>query len=120
MMKNKLNWISTTSSDDKYLYLTIMRDLKDYCARGYCEVDIALYHFIELPQSLIKRILPTLASAKLVKHFIIDWADYDSVHRFYRMMIAIIVELNHVNFNTNAFNDAINEFTQYLDKKGRR
>lgn len=117
MMMNKLNWNTTNCDDDRVLYLTVMRDLKKYCARGYCEIEITLYHFVALPQSYIKRTLPTLASAKIVRHFIIDWSDYTSVHRFLRMMIAIICDLNDANFNSLAFNAAIDEFAQYLIKK---
>ena len=116
---NKLNWNTTQSNDDRYLYLTIMRDLKQYCARGYCEVEITLYRFVALPQSYIKRILPTLTSAEIIGHVIVDWACYESVHRFLRMMTAIVVEMNHVAFDQKAFNDAIEEFTQYLKYKKR-
>ena len=41
-MMNQLNWNTTQSNDIRYLYLTIMRDLRQYCERGYCETEICL------------------------------------------------------------------------------
>lgn len=34
----RMNWKTTQATDEKYVYLTVMRDIKQYCASGYCEV----------------------------------------------------------------------------------
>lgn len=103
---NNLNWLNAPETDDVHLYLRVMRDLKSYCKRGYCEIDIAIINFVQLPKTLILRMLPTLVSSRVAKRFVIDWNDRESMHRFFRVMLAIICELNHQQFNNKAFNDA--------------
>lgn len=114
-MKNKLNWITTEADDDKYLYLTIMRDMKSYCAKGYCEIDIALYTFCELPNTLIKRMLMTI-KFNVSQPIIIDWGSFSSINRLMRIFITILCEINHANFNARAFLEAIQIFTQNISK----
>ena len=103
-MMNQLNWNTTESHDVRYLYLTIMRDLRKYCERGYCETEICLYHFVSLPNSLIKRLLNKLPQHRRIAHIIIDWSDYASVHRFMRVMVAIVSQINSCPFDSKAFN----------------
>ncbi|MCR4914355.1 MAG: hypothetical protein K6A96_01175 [Prevotella sp.] len=118
-MMNQLNWNTTESHDVRYLYLTIMRDLRKYCERGYCETEICLYHFVALPNSLIKRLLNKLPQHRRIAHIIIDWSDYASVHRFMRVMVAIVSQINSSPFDSKAFNEAFEEFAQYITK-GKR
>ena len=115
-MMNQLNWNTTKSHDQRYLYLTIMRDLKQYCGRGYCETEICLYHFVALPNSLIKRLLNKLPLNIRIAHIIIDWSDYTSVHRFMRLMIAMVSQINNCPFDNKAFHAAFEEFAQYITK----
>ena len=118
-MMNQLNWNTTESHDTRYLYLTMMRDLRKYCERGYCETEICLYHFVALPNSLIKRLLGNLPQNVKTAHVIIDWSDYTSVHRFMRLMVAIVSQINNCPFDSKAFNEAFEEFSQYITK-GKR
>lgn len=109
--------MTTKSNDDRYLYLTIMRDLREYCAKGYCDVEICLFHFLELPASLVKRMLSDSPTSKQVGHMIIDWCNSNSVHTFMYKFIKIVTELNHVPMNIVAYDLAFDEFTQYINKK---
>ena len=118
-MMNQLNWNTTESRDLRLLYLTMMRDLRQYCDRGYCETEICLYHFVALPNSLIKRLLGNLPQNIKTAHVMIDWNDYTSVHRFMRMMVAIVSQINHYPLDSKAFNAAFEEFVQYITK-GKR
>ena len=52
MMKMRMNWKTTQATDEKYVYLTVMRDIKQFCASGYCEVEVCFYHFLILPRGL--------------------------------------------------------------------
>lgn len=114
-MKNQLNWITTETTDEKYLYLTIMRDMKHYCAKGYCEIEITLYRFCELPNALIKRMLLTI-NFNTKKPIIIDWNTTSSINRLMRIFISILCEINHVHFNSKAFYEAMEVFTQNITK----
>ena len=118
-MMNQLNWNTTKSNEPRYLYLTIMRDLRQYCERGYCETEICLYHFVALPNSLIKRLMGNLPYKLKIAHLIIDWSDYTSVHRFMRLMIAMVSHINNCPLDSKAFNEAFEEFSQYITK-GKR
>lgn len=113
MNRNKLNWITTESQDDRYLYLTVMRDLKDYCKKGYCEVDITLYRFCGLPNAYIKRMLHVI-NIRNTNQLIIEWDKTCSVHRLMRIFITILCEVNSLHLNPKAFNEAIEEFCQYI------
>ena len=44
----------------------------------------------------------------------VDWNDYDSTHVFLRTFIFKLTEAYHTKFNQVAFNEAWNEFSQYL------
>lgn len=112
---NRLNW-GSAPDDDRLLYLQIMRDLEAYCAKGYCEIEITLFHFVGLPNSLIQRELKNIGHCKQVDHFVINWYRYEDVHRFFRFMIEIVCELNHQQFNSKAFNEAVDEKCQKLKK----
>ena len=116
MMMMRMNWKTTGSTDERYVYLTVMRDLKQYCAKGYCEIEICFYHFVTLPQSYVKRRMAEIAPTRFKKHFTIDWQDRDSVLRFYRLFITLLCQLNSLVLNLNAFDEAFSEFSQYLTK----
>lgn len=115
-MKNPLNWRTTNSQVNRYLYLTIMRDMKAYCLKGYCELEIAIMNFVELPNSLIKRELSEIAFMRMHKYIIIDWANRNSIDRFLKAFIKIVSMLNHVRFDEKAYNQALDQFTQNLSK----
>lgn len=117
MTNNDLNWQNAPKAT-KYLYLQIMRDLKDYCGKGYCEIEVTLYRFVTMPNSLTKRLLQSVPLYKRIKHFIVDWANFDSVYHFYVNFIKILCGLNHKPFDEKAFNEALDEQTQYLKYKG--
>ena len=112
MKKNKLNWRTTQTTDDKMLYLTIMRDVKAYCAKGFCELSIALINFCELPQSLIIRDIRLMNLSAFDQHLIVYWSNYNSVHIFFRRFISILCKVNNEPLLSRAFNEAIFEFTQ--------
>ena len=116
MMIMRMNWKTTSSTDERYVYLTVMRDLKQYCAKGYCEIEICFYHFVILPRSFVKRRMKELAPARFKKHLTVDWADRDSVLAFYRLFITLLCQLNSLEFNPDAFDEAFSEFSQYLTK----
>lgn len=115
--QNPLCWNTTGVENLKYLYLTIMRDLKAYCAKGYCEVSIVFYRFCSLPNSLIKRELAVLPPALRKERLIVNWEEYESVRYFLTTMVKIASEVNHVKINPEEFAEAFNEFTQYLQKR---
>ena len=120
IQKNPLNWKTTSSKDSRMLYLTIMRNIKEYCAKGYCEVSVTFCNFVELPHSLICRILTNMNLSPYDMHIIVNWSDYDSVHTFYRRFISMLCQLNGESFDSKAFNEAIDEFTQYITKCGNK
>ena len=78
-----------------------------------------LYHFVALPNSLIKRLLNMLPQHRRIAHIIIDWNDYASVHRFMRVMVALVSQINNCPIDSKAFNEAFEEFAQYITK-GKR
>ena len=109
-----LNWITTKTTDEKYVYLTVMRDLKQYCAKGYCEVEICFYHFLTLPRSYIKRRMAEIAPMRFKKHLMIDWRNKDAVHEFCLQFITLLCQLNSCKLDTRAFDEAFSEFIQYV------
>jgi hypothetical protein len=113
-MKNKLNWTTTGATTDKALYLCIMRDLKAYCAKGYCEVAVAVCHFVELPNTFIRRELARMGKAE--DTFTVDWESASSVYVFLHSFISIVVGLNVCFFSKSDFEAAYWEFTQYIHK----
>lgn len=112
----RMNWKTTGSTDERYVYLTVMRDLKQYCAKGYCEIEICFYHFVTLPRSYVKRRMKELAPTRFKKHLTVDWQSKDSVLRFCRLFITLLCQLNSLAFDSNAFDEAFSEFSQYLTK----
>lgn len=117
MEKNRLNWITTSAKDDKYLYLTIMRDLRAYCGRGYCDVLITLTRFCELPSGLLKREYNSLQPLEKKNHIIIDWSNLESVITAIGLFFKAIHGVNHQNINLEAYHEALKEFTMYLQKQ---
>ena len=116
MIMIEMNWKTTGSTDERYVYLTVMRDLKQYCAKGYCEIEICFYHFVTLPQCFVKRRMRELAPARFRRHLTVDWLDIDSVLAFYRLFITLLCQLNSLELDSDAFDEAFSEFSQYLTK----
>lgn len=114
MKQNRLNWKTTTALGDKYLYLAIMRDMKNYCARGYCDVLIALIMFSNLPSSLVIRSYNALPASMRKDHIIIDWCTISSVKAAFEHFLKVLHEINHTYFSAKAYEEAISEFTQHL------
>ena len=109
--KNKLNWTTTEVQDEQALILRIMRDLHRYCAKGYCEIQVAVMHFCELPNTLIARLWhQSPAACQQSKHILIDWTDYHSIDHFFRLFLAVLYEINHVKMNDAKYNCAFYEF----------
>lgn len=96
------------------LYLTIMRDIRAYCSKGFMEVSVVFFSFVELPAGLINREVYQMNLSIFERHLIVDWGTYDSVHKFFRRFIALVCQLNHEDLDCKAFNDAFEEFIQYL------
>lgn len=116
--KNKLNWTTTEVNNEQALLLRIMRDLQAYCAKGYCEIQVAVMHFCELPNTLIARLWhKSPAACQQSKHVLIDWADYHSIDKFFRLIIAILCEINHVKVEDANYNSAFSEFWKSIKPK---
>ena len=113
-MKMNQNWKTTHSTDDKYVYLTVMRDIKQFCASGYCEVEICFYHFVALPQRYIKRQMMLIAPLQFKRHLFIDWRNKDAVQAFYLRFITMLCKLNSHRLNSKAFDEAFSIFIQYI------
>ena len=114
MMKMRMNWKTTQATDEKYVYLTVMRDIKLFCASGYCEVEVCFYHFLILPKGFIKRNMTDIAPMYLKKHLFIDWRDKDAVRAFYLRFITMLCKLNSLQFDLKAFDEAFSVFIQYI------
>ena len=108
---NNIHWNRTNATDDRVVYLCAMRSLKDYAKRGFCDFYLAAMKFTDLPQTLAIRML---APYKDIKPTHVDWNDYDSAHVFLRTFIFKLTEAYHTKFNQVAFNEAWNEFSQYI------
>lgn len=116
-MKNKLHWNTITTDDDRVLYLAIMRDLKTYSRRGYCDLEICFYRFVELPDSFIHR---RLAAMKVDPYCFVDWKDYDGVLSFIKKVIKTLCSMINETLWQRQFTEAFDEFAQYLRKKKLR
>lgn len=114
--RNQLNWGTTSTNDYRMLYLTIMRDIRAYCQRGYCELTVCFCHFMALPQSLIVRQLAAMKLSLSERHLIVDWSNEASVHVFLRRFVSLLSDYNQEQFHAKEFNEAYEEFTQYLTK----
>ena len=110
---NSIHWNMTSATDDRVVYLCVMRNLKDYCKKGYCDFLLAALKFSDLPATMAKRML---SPYKVVKPFFVDWNDYDSAHIFLSTFIFKLTEAYQAKFNNVAFNEAWNEFSQYITK----
>lgn len=117
MMANVFKWSTTNTTDHRMLYLTVMRDLKNYCSRGYCDITICLNRFLLLPNSFIARSLRTLPYHYRKDHFIVDWTDLGSVRAFFGSVFIIISHIVHVEIRSREYQAAFEEFTQNLTKK---
>ena len=74
---NSIHWNMTASTDDRVVYLSVMRNLKTYCRKGFCDFFLAAYRFSDYPASLAKRMIKPY---RHVPPFIFDWNDEESVH----------------------------------------
>lgn len=110
----RMNWKTTQATDEKYVYLTVMRDIKQYCASGYCEVEVCFYHFLTLTKGFIKRNMAAIAPMYLKKHLFIDWRNKDAVRTFYLRFITMLCKLNSLQFDLKAFDEAFSVFIQYI------
>jgi len=108
---NSLHWNMTNATEDRIVYLCAMRNLKAYCKKGFCDFFLAALKFSDLPPTMARRML---APYKDIKPTHVDWNDYDSAHVFLRTFIFKLTEAYHTKFNQVAFNEAWNEFSQYL------
>ncbi|MBO6030758.1 MAG: hypothetical protein J6Q22_04735 [Prevotella sp.] len=108
---NSIHWNKTNTTDDKMAYLCCMRNLKEYAKRGFCDFYLAALKYSDYPSTLALRVL---APYKHIKPTYVDWNDYDSAHVFLRTFIFKLTEAYHTKFNQVAFNEAWNEFSQYL------
>ncbi len=120
MNKNRLNWNTTSAQDDKYLYITIMRDIRAYCARGYCDLLITMIRFSDLPSPLVNREFLALNPKDRVNHIIIDWSNLSSVEAAIMKVMRALHGVNHTTINFAAYNEALNEFTMYLQKQKKQ
>lgn len=111
---NNIHWNRTNATDDRVAYLCAMRNLKEYAKRGFCDFLLAALKFSDQPPTMAKRMLWPY---KDIKPTYVDWNDYDSAHIFLRTFIAKLCEAYHTKFNSVAFNEAWNEFSQYLIKR---
>lgn len=116
-MVNKLNWRTTVSNDDRVLYLRIMRDVKDYCRKGYIDTVVLLVNFISLPQTFVRRCYAQAPQPKPADVYILNWKVPDDVHLVMKELITFICQLNHVSFDVNGYKEAYDEFIQYCKKK---
>jgi len=108
------------------LYLTVMRDLKMYCARGYCDTLICargycdtlicLTRFLIIPSSLVKRTYKAMPPFLKKDHLIVDWTDYGSVKSFIFSFFSIIAIVTHTEILKADYEKALDEFTQGLIK----
>ena len=110
---NKLNWRTTQVDDDRVLYLRIMRDMKEYSKKGYIETVVLLCSFLLLPMTYVRRIYRT-AEKKPREIYVLQWNDKGQVRAFITDIIAYLCALNHQRFNPDAFEEAFEEFTQYI------
>lgn len=120
MSKNRLNWNTTSATSDKYLYITILRDLRSYCAKGYCDIEVTLLRFTDLPKTLVQREYNALPDDVKVKYLIIDWADLKSVLRAITTFMKCLHGINHALMNYPAYHEAEEEFTRYLIIKNEK
>ena len=108
MNRGIFKWNTTSTTDSRMLYLTVMRDMRSYCARGYCDIAICLSRFLVMPNSLMKRMLKSLPSIYRKDHFIVDWFDN---------FFIILTHLTHVEIIREDYQKAFDEFTQNITKK---
>lgn len=117
MNRGIFKWNTTSTTDSRMLYLSVMRDMRSYCARGYCDIAICLSRFLVMPNSLMKRMLKSLPSIYRKDHFIVDWSDLGSVRSFFDNFFIILTHLTHVEIIREDYQKAFDEFTQNITKK---
>ena len=111
---NSIRWNMTASTDDRVVYLSVMRNLKTYCRKGFCDFFLAAYRFSDYPASLAKRMIKPY---RHVPPFIFDWNDEESVHNFLVQFIKLLTLVYHTRFNETAFKQAYEEFAQSFRRK---
>lgn len=116
MNRGIFEWNTTSTTDSRMLYLTVMRDLKKYCARGYCDTLICLTRFLIIPSSLVKRTYKAMPPFLKKDHLIVDWTDYGSVKSFIFSFFSIIAIVTHTEILKADYEKALDEFTQGLIK----
>ena len=110
---NKLNWRTTQVNDNRVLYLRIMRDIRDYSKKGYIETIVLLCSFLILPMAYVRRMYRT-AEKKPCDYYVFDWNNKSQVRGMLTAMISYICALNHQWFDPTGFEEAFEEFTQYM------
>ena len=110
-MPNSLHWNMTSSTDDRMVYLSAMRHLREYCKKGYCDFMFAAYRFSDFPQTLAMRVLKPY---RHVKPFVFDWGDKESVRIFLIKFFTLLTQAYHTRFNEYAFNEAFEEFASQM------
>lgn len=98
------------------VYLCAMRNLKEYCKKGYCDFMLAACRFSDYPQSLALRMLRPYRN---MAPFCFDWNNREEVYDFLLRFIRQITIVYHTRFNAHAFESAFEEFSQYLIARKR-
>ena len=111
---NSIHWNMTASTADRVVYLSVMRNLKTYCKKGFCDFCLAAYRFSDYPKSFAKRMIKPY---RHVPPFIFDWNDEESVHNFLLQFIKLLTLVYHTRFNETAFRQAYEEFAQSFRRK---
>ena len=117
MKRGIFEWNTTSTTDSRMLYLTVMRDLKKYCARGYCDTLICLTRFLIIPSSLLKRTYRAIPPRLRRDHYLVFWSDYGMVASFMSSFFSIIAMVTHTEILKDDYEKALEEFTQGLKKK---
>lgn len=116
-MRNELSWKTTSTPDTRMLYLTMMRDIKAYCKRGFCEPEVLICNFVEFPRSYMKRMLrvmPEMTDYRLCELYLFSWQDKEAIRRMFIDVIRAVTFINHATFSKAAFDAAFDEFSQYI------
>ena len=106
---NSFHWNMTQSTDDRVVYLCVMRNLREYCKKGYCDFFLAAYRFSDYPPTLALRMLKPYRN---MQPFKFSWEDHQSRYDFVLQFIMMLARVYHSRFNRNAFDLAYEEFNQ--------
>lgn len=113
---NPLLWSTSTTTDLRYAYLTVMRDLKKYCAKGYIDTELFLITHMTICGSLVTKLMKDAPEELQVIIFIIDWKNEDQVRTTLETIIKLVSFMSHNTFRADLFASAFSEFGQYLKK----